>query len=120
MAISVEGAENQVNKALPQGVSERRKHKLYVTRNTEYHFRDERCVAVRDRRTQKWLPSHLACGRILSGSIRFHENGAAVPVSGEPWVGEALYFATGGRELVTSALCEVGRPEKSQLKHYLK
>ena len=30
---------------------ERRRHRVFVTRNTEYHFRDGFCIAVRDRRT---------------------------------------------------------------------
>src|SRR6187549_387121 len=40
--------------------TERRRHRVYMTRNTEYHFRDGVCVAVRDRRTGDWLPGHLA------------------------------------------------------------
>ena len=31
---------------------DRRRHRVYVTKNTEYHFRDGFCVAVRDRRRQ--------------------------------------------------------------------
>ena len=41
---------------------ERRRHRAYVTRNTEYHFRDDVCVAVRDVKSRKWLVSHLAVG----------------------------------------------------------
>ncbi len=100
------------------GVTERRQHKMFVTRNTEYHFRGPLCVGVRDRRTGSWLSSHLAQGRQLSGAVRFHQNGAAVPVAGEPEVGEALYFGEGGRDLVTSALCAVERPGKAALVHY--
>jgi len=27
---------------------DRRRHRIYVTKNTEYHFRDGFCIAVRD------------------------------------------------------------------------
>jgi len=78
---------------------ERRRNRVFVTKNTEYHFRGDRCVAVRDRRSSKWLPSHLAIGRRLSGGVHFHKNGAAVPVCDLPSVGEALYFADDGRAI---------------------
>ena len=34
---------------------ERRNRAMYVTANTEYHFRDGVCVAVRDRQSRSWL-----------------------------------------------------------------
>ena len=91
---------------------------MYVTRNTEYHFRDAVCVAVRDRRSGSWLPSHLALHRRVSGRVRFHANGVAIPDSGEPGIGEALYFGDDGRELVTSLLLSVERPEKLLVTSY--
>jgi hypothetical protein len=97
---------------------ERRKNRVFVTKNTEYHFREELCVAVRDRRSGKWLPSHLAIGRRLSGGVHFHPNGTAVPVCERPAVGEALYFADDGRELITSALCGLERPSRESMKSY--
>jgi hypothetical protein len=97
---------------------ERRKNRVFLTKNTEYHFRGQRCVAVRDRRSRKWLPSHLAIGRQLSGGVHFHRNGAAVPVVEEPSVGEALYFADDGRELITSTVCALERPSLDVVKAY--
>ena len=97
---------------------ERRKNRVFVTKNTEYHFRGDRCVAVRDRRSSKWLPSHLAIGRRLSGGVHFHKNGAAVPVCDAPSVGEALYFADDGRELITSAVCGLERPNREVIRGY--
>lgn len=97
---------------------ERRKNRIFVTKNTEYHFQGERCVAVRDRRSNKWLPSHLAIGRRLSGGVHFHKNGAAVPVCDQPAVGEALYFADEGRELITSAVCGLQRPSRELIRSY--
>lgn len=97
---------------------ERREHRMYVTRNTEYHFRGERCVAVRDRRTGTWLKSHLAVQRKLAGGVRFYGNGTAVPSGEEPKVGEALYFDDDGRELITSLLSSIERPSKSVVAQY--
>ena len=91
---------------------------MYVTRNTEYHFRAERCVAVRDRRTGRWLESHLAMGRKLAGGVRFFGNGTAVPSGEDPQVGEALYFDDEGRELITSLLASIERPSKDLTVHY--
>jgi hypothetical protein len=98
--------------------SERRRHRVFLTRNTEYHFRDGMCIAVRDRRTGEWLPGHLALRRQLFGSIRFFINGALLPNPGEPRVGEALFFASGGRDLITSPLESVERPAKELVEDY--
>jgi hypothetical protein len=97
---------------------ERRRHRMFVTKNTEYHFRDAVCVAVRDRRSGTWLPSHLALHRRVSGRVRFQPNGVAIPDAGEPGVGEALYFGDDGRELVTSLLTSVERPAKLLVTSY--
>lgn len=97
---------------------ERRVHRMYVTRNTEYHFRGEVCVAVRDRKTGRWLDSHLAVNRRLTGGVKFHRNGAAIPSLAPPQPGEALYFGDDGRELITSLLAAVERPEKKLVRAY--
>jgi hypothetical protein len=91
---------------------------MYVTRNTEYHFRGDRCVAVRDRRTGRWLDSHLAMDRKLAGGVRFFDNGTAVPSGEDPKVGEALYFGDEGRELITSILSSIERPRKELVMRY--
>src|SRR5690349_13116451 len=99
-------------------VPERRRHRVYVTRNTEYHFRDGFCVAVRDRRTGDFLPGHLAVTRRLHGGLKFFANGAIVPNLGEPTPGEALYFSAGGRDLVTSPVERIDRPSKGVVNAY--
>lgn len=96
---------------------ERRQHRVYVTRNTEYHLRGATCVAVRDRKTGRFLQSHLAVQRTLSGGVKYQANGTAIP-SGEPAVGEALYFANEGRELVTSLCSSIERPERVVVNAY--
>ena len=92
------------------GGAERRRHRVYVTRNTEYHVQDGECVAVRDRRTHEFMHGHLARGRRIEGSLRFFSNGSIAPNAGEPRPGESIYFAHEGRDLVTSALERVERP----------
>lgn len=99
-------------------VPERRRHRVYVTRNTEYHFRDGFCVAVRDRRSGDFLQGHLAVRRRLHGGLKFFGNGAIVPNAGDPQPGEALYFAADGRDLVTSIVERVDRPAKSLVAAY--
>lgn len=94
---------------------ERRKRQLYVTRNTEYFVEDQICVAVRDRDTDVWLEGHLALGRPLSGSVRVLASGALAPSPRRPRVGEALFFADHGPELITSTLLRVDRPTEEHL-----
>jgi hypothetical protein len=111
-------AESVQKSAPSYAGTERRRHKVFLTRNTEYHFRDALCVAVRDRRTGEWLPGHLALRRQLFGSIRFFMNGALLPNPGEPKIGEALFFGEGGRDLITSPLESVERPPKELVEDY--
>ncbi len=97
---------------------ERRVHRMYVTRNTEYHLRRGVCVAVRDRRTESWLEGHLAVGRALGGGVRVSPEGLAVPGPCEPSPGDALYFSDGKRQLVTSVLCQIDRPSADLVAAY--
>ncbi|MEO7033964.1 MAG: hypothetical protein ABI548_08780 [Polyangiaceae bacterium] len=97
---------------------ERRQHRMYVTRNTEYHFRGETCIAVRDRKSGRFLQSHLAVQRTLSGGVKYQGNGTAIPSCAPPRVGEALYFGDDGRELVTSLCSSIERPERRLVASY--
>src|ERR1700723_498517 len=111
---------------------DRRRHRVYVTRNTEYHFRDGFCIAVRDRRTGDFLEGHLALHRRVHGGLRFFANGGIAPNSGEPPPGGSLYSGGEGcdpltdaerprpreRELVTSPLEAVERPPRDLVDAY--
>jgi hypothetical protein len=97
---------------------ERRRHRVFLTRNTEYHFRDGFCVAVRDRRTGEFLHGHLALSRRIQGGLGFLDNGGIVPNTGDPRPGESLYFAAEGRDLLTSPLQSVERPAKQVVEAY--
>jgi len=92
---------------------ERRRHQLFVTRNSEYHLRDGVCIAVRDRRSGGWLQSHDALRRCVRGAVRVRADGGVTSSVDAPQVGDGLFFEIEGRKLVTSALCSIERPGKS-------
>jgi len=97
---------------------ERRIHKVFVTRNTEYHVRSGMCVGVRDRRSGQWLRSHLALRSRISGGLRFNGVGGITPSPGRPEIGESLFFQAAGRDLITSTVLSIERPEKSIVGEY--
>jgi hypothetical protein len=99
-------------------IIDRRRHRVYVTRNTEYHTRDNRCIAVRDRGSGDWLSEHKALLCRVLGSIAFR-NGGVMPTPGIPQVGDSLYLYRGGGEsLITSSLESVGRPDRGIVAAY--
>ncbi len=96
--------------------AERRRHRLYVTQNTEYHCRDNRCVAVRDVWTGRWRAEHPAVGRALFGGVRPGVMGLE-PLM-EPVVDCLLWFENGENDILTSRLTSVGRPMKRIVEQY--
>ncbi len=101
---------------------ERRRHRVFVTRNSEYLCRDKVCVAVRDRTTGEFEYDHPAIGRHMAGGIRFTEDGGIASFSTadqQPSQGESLVFSDGSLEndLRTSALLEVQRPPRAVIEH---
>lgn len=98
--------------------TERRVHKVFVTRNTEYHIRRDVCVAVRDRRSGEWLRGHLALRQRVHGGLKFTRAGGILPNLGSPEPGESIFFHAGGRDLVTSPVLSVDRPEKVVVRQY--
>ena len=97
--------------------TERRIHRVYVTRNTEYHVRAGLCVAVRDLRRSAWCDEHPAIGRSLEGALRYKGTGV-LPVLDDPAVGDAIYFRNGERDLVTSRVQRIDRPERAVVATY--
>lgn len=94
-----------------QGV-ERRRFFMYVTRNTEYHFRDGICVAVRDRRRGQFLAAHVALGMRLVGGVNMTPNGPRLPKSDKPEVGDALCLTKSvesNHQIVTSRIEAIER-----------
>ena len=102
---------------------ERRRHRVFVTRNTEYHLRDGVCVAVRDRATKRWAEGHMALRLRMEGAVRMCSNGALIPVFQPPDAGDALFFSYRpsegeDRQLVTSRIEAVDRPRKADVNSY--
>ena len=97
---------------------ERRIHKIFVTRNSEYHVKRNICVGVRDRKSGEWMGSHMAIKSTVSGGLRFHENGAISASEGYPSIGESLFFMASGRDLITSPILSIERPAKDLLHRY--
>lgn len=90
---------------------ERRRHRLFVTRHTEYHLRAEECVGVRDRETGDWYRDHAA--------LRLHA--LRVPARGEDatWIGQRLQFFGNNTDVVTSPVLGVGRPPRMSVPNYI-
>jgi hypothetical protein len=103
---------------MPYEGPERRIHKVFVTRNTEYHLKGATCVGVRDRETGEWLQGHFAVERSVVGTIKFFESGAMSATPGLPRVGESMYFEDLGRDLVTSSVVAVERPRPEVVAEY--
>lgn len=99
---------------------ERRVHRVLVTRNSEYHLRGDRCIAVRDRRSGRWDTLHLAVSREIHGTLRFLPNGAVAANRGQPNVGDSVVFKTTGKSVVTSPVLAVERPSLDTVRAYEK
>jgi len=97
---------------------ERRRHKVYVTRNTEYHTRDRICVRVRDRRSGTWIEGHDALGHRLTGAIHQPVFAGDSPVRSEPTLGDVLLFESGPHQVVTSTLVRIDRPPREIAQQY--
>jgi hypothetical protein len=102
---------------------DRRRHRVYVTRNTEYHCRDGICVAVRDVATGAFVSGHAALRRVAGGVLRIDLNGAvgAITPIETASVGMRLYFsfdADDRKALVTSSIQDVRRPARHVLALY--
>jgi hypothetical protein len=103
---------------------ERRHHRMLVTRNSEYHCRDGRCVAVRDRHTGEFIRGHHAIGKKLSAGIRFTDDGGIAQVSPpeELLEGEQVCFSSRiddqEYDVVTSPLLRIDRPPKDVVALY--
>ena len=89
----------------------RRRHRCFITRHTEYYLRDDECVAVRDRRTGKWLRDHAA--------LRLHALRLPPPGHDHAWVGKRIQFWGQRADVLTSTVMEIERPEKQTLPKYV-
>ena len=101
--------------------AERRRFFMYVTRNTEYHFHDGTCVAVRDRRTGQFLTGHVAIGMRLVGGVNTSPHGIRFPKSETPEVGDGLCMTKSvesNHQIVTSRVEAIERPTRDAVAKY--
>ncbi len=89
----------------------RRRHRVFATKHTEYHLRCDECVAVRDRLTGTWLRKHAA---LRLRALHLPPLGADAE-----WIGHRLQFWGRATDVLTSPVTEVRRPELAALPHYV-
>jgi hypothetical protein len=90
---------------------DRRRHRVFFTRQTEYHLRDDECVGVRDRCSGAWMPNHAA--------LRLHALALPpLPESGA-WVGQRIQFWGRLTDVLTSPVVAVGRPRLDEVPAYV-
>jgi len=90
---------------------ERRRHRLFVTRHTEYHLRQEQCVGVRNRESGAWFRRHAA--------LRAYALYVPPADDSDQWLGQRLMFARGGDTITTSPIVSIERPVLAVLPHYV-
>jgi hypothetical protein len=94
---------------------ERRHHKVYITKNTEYHVRSGLVVAVRPRGSKLWLRRHKALAMKLEGHL---DVGTLIPHPGPPRPGQRLFLAVEDNDVVTSPVVAIVRPPRTTVADY--
>ena len=94
---------------------ERRRHKIFITRHTEYHVRSGIVVGVRPRGSRDWLRCHKALAMRVEGHV---EPNALVPHEGVPKPGQRLFLATDDNDVVTSPVVAIVRPPRTIVSEY--
>lgn len=94
---------------------DRRIHRVFVTKNTEYHVRRDRCVAVRDRESGIFHPDHVALFRRIGAAIGYAHGGIA-PTRELPSIGQSLLFDGSGT--ITTPVVAVERPPRDLVERY--
>jgi hypothetical protein len=101
---------------------DRRRRRVYVTRNHEYHCKDGVCVAVREVRSGAFLPRHAAVGKKVTGALVFHGRSIESVIPPEEAVpGQRLHFAVDvedRRDVLTSSLTAIERPPREVVAQY--
>jgi len=91
---------------------ERRQHVVYITKNTEYHCRDQECVGVRDRTSGDWHRHHPALRGRLMGAVKRGTHAFHLPREGM-----RLVF-NGSQMVMTTRLLLEGRPDRESIFRY--
>ncbi|MCA9662188.1 MAG: hypothetical protein KC486_27870 [Myxococcales bacterium] len=90
---------------------DRRRHRVFATKFTEYHLREDECVGVRDRESGAWFRDHAA---LRLRAIQLPQMG-----DDPRWVGRRIQFWGRLADVVTSPVVEVGRPERWAVGNYI-
>lgn len=96
---------------------DRRRNRLYVTQNTEYHLSGRKCVAVRDLWSGAWLEEHPAVGKALFGAVMPSPRGLQ-PLD-DPAPGALLWFENGDDDILTSRLTALTRAPRRAVERYV-
>jgi hypothetical protein len=101
---------------------DRRRRRVYVTQNREYHCKDGVCLAVRDRGTGEFLKGHRAIGKHVSAAVTLANGGvASIAMPDEARPGERMHFVSGPedpKDVLTSPLLSVERPPREVVALY--
>ena len=96
---------------MPRSPVNRRRHRVFITRHTEYHLRDDECVGVRDIRSGRWLRDHVALRlRALRLPPSGHEHA---------WLGRRIQFWGSRADVLTSTVQDVHRPPRDSVGSYI-
>lgn len=90
---------------------DRRRHRMFATKHTEYHLRGDECVGVRDRSSGLWLVDHAA---LRLRALRLPPMGQ----DGE-WVGRRIQFWSSKMDVLTSPVVDTARPERKLIPAYV-
>jgi hypothetical protein len=102
---------------------ERRRRRVYVTQNSEYHCKDGICIAVRDARTGDFVPTHAVLGKRMTGAFVLTGGGGIASVSPPENAipGQRAHFSADAddrRDVVTSSLRSIERPSRAVVAQY--
>jgi hypothetical protein len=90
---------------------DRRRHRVFFTKHTEYHLRGDECVGVRDRSSGAWMIKHAAL-RLRAVALPELPDSTA-------WIGQRIQFWGRATDVLTSPVVAVGRPRIEEVIDYV-
>ncbi|HEY2510294.1 MAG TPA: hypothetical protein VGI39_05545 [Polyangiaceae bacterium] len=106
----------------PYAGPERRRRRVYVTQNREYHCRDEICIAVRDLQTGQFIDGHRAIGKTATAAVAMQGSliaSISSPATASP--GVRMQFSEhpdDPDDVLTSELIAIARPLRAVVEQY--
>ena len=90
---------------------DRRRHRVFFTKHTEYHLRGDECVGVRDRGSGLWILDHAA--------LRLRALSLPTVAESARWIGRRIQFWGRRTDVLTSPVVEVERPKRGLIGNYV-